>query len=72
VVIDVDQELAVGNAWGDGTQALEAGRVGSDYAIEFKTCLGFLEEMIRIEKLLLLRIAVFIPADDFFALVLQG
>jgi len=72
VVIDVDEELAVGNAGTDFPKPLEAGGVSGDDAIEFLAAFWLLERMVAVEEFIFLRVAIFVPAKNLFAFVAQG
>ena len=60
-----------GDALADRAQALEAGAVGGDHAVEFQAALRLLEQAVGVEKLVFLRDGILVPADDLLAFVLQ-
>ena len=49
-MVDVDEELAVLNAFADFAQPLEAGAVGGDDAVELLAASGFLQKSVGIQK----------------------
>src|SRR5258708_8010769 len=72
VMIYVDEEFSAPDARADFSQALEAGRIGGDHAVERLAPPGFLEEFVLVEKLVFPGIGILVPADDPLALVLEG
>src|SRR5690349_4185219 len=72
VVIDVNEELAVSDTRRNRTEALETGGIRGNHAIEFRAALRPLKEAVRVQKLVFLGNRIFVPANDLFALVLQG
>ena len=70
-IIHIQDEPTVANGKPDFAEALEAGAVSSDDTIEFGAGAGFLKQVMGIQKLVFLRDTIFIPANDFFALVFQ-
>ena len=67
VVVDVDEELAVGNAPPDRAETVEGGRVGGHDAVELHALLGLLDDAVPVEELVFLRNAIFVPTGHFLA-----
>ena len=70
-MVDVNQKTSVDNAWTDFSQALKTGAIRGDDAVEVFVRFGLLQDSVGIEKLQLAWHIIFVPADDFFALVFQ-
>ena len=72
MVVNVDEELAVGDGGAHPAEALEAGRVHSDNAVELKAPPGLLDDVVRVEEPVLLGNGVLIPASHLLPFVAQG
>src|SRR5947207_2890440 len=72
VMVNIDQELTILDTAADLAEPFEARGVCGDYAIKLVSRLGFLKKMIGVEKLVLLRVAIFVPTEDLFSLVFEG
>ena len=71
MVVDVDEQVPVLNAFADFAESLETGGVGGNHAIEVLAGGGWLHQAFGVRKGEFLRHAVFVPADYFFALGLE-
>ena len=72
VMIDVDEELATGDAGADFSEAVKAGGIRGNDAVELMAGLGPLKQMLGIEELVFLRERIFVPAKDFLAFSAEG
>ena len=72
VVINVDENFAIADAFADLAEAVEAGAIGGDDAVEFFAVLRLVEQSFGIEKFVFLRDGVLVPDGDFFAGVAKG
>src|SRR2546422_7619531 len=72
VMIDIDEDLATGDAGADFSEAIKTRRIGGDHAVKFMPLLRLLKEMVGIEELVFLGERVFVPAPDFFAFGTEG
>jgi hypothetical protein len=70
-MVDIDETLAMEDARTDFAQALKTGGVGGNDAIKLQPRFRFLDDVVRVEKLVFLRDTIFVPADNFLAFVLQ-
>src|ERR1051326_2327559 len=66
-----DTQLRLLDAVADFAQALEAGAVGGDDAFEAEPWFRFLQNLIRVEKIVFLGDTVFVPTRHFFAGVFE-
>jgi hypothetical protein len=71
VVVNVDENFPLRNASAGLAQPLEAGAVYGNDTIEFETTPRLLEQSVGVQKFVFLRDRVLVPANDFFAFVLQ-
>src|SRR5690349_24996388 len=71
-MVDIDEQLAIGNARPDGAKSFETRRVGRNDAVKLHSALRLLNNLRRIQKFVFLWHGVFVPAPDFFAFVFQG
>ena len=71
VMVNVDENFPVGDALAGLAEPLETRAVGGDDAVEFLAALRFLKQAVGVEKFVFLRDGILVPADDFFAFVLQ-
>jgi hypothetical protein len=70
-MVNVDENFPVRDALADLSKALEARAIGGDDTVEFHPGLWLLKQSVRVEKFVFLRKEIFVPADDFFAFVLE-
>jgi hypothetical protein len=59
------------DAGADFAQALITRGIGRNHTIELVSGFRLLKGMVRVEKLVLLRITILIPAENLFALILE-
>src|SRR6266571_6517371 len=72
VMVDVDEPLSVLNVIPRFAEPLEAGAIGGNHAVKSASGPGRLIYLLRVQKGQLGWQGVLVPANDFFALVLQG
>ena len=72
MMVDVDEDFPVADARDDPAQALKTRAIRGNDAVELHAAFGFLEQSVAVQKFVLLRDGILIPAGHFFALVLQG
>src|SRR6185369_9916780 len=72
MMVDLDEEFAVLNAFADLAQPLEAGAVGGNDAIKMAIAPGWLQKFFRVQKSQLVGKRILVPADHLLALVFQG
>src|SRR5262245_56142740 len=70
-MIDINEDLAIHYAWANRSEPFKTRRVGCDHTIEFQAAFGPLKEVVGVQKLVLLRDRIFVPAQHFFAFVSQ-
>jgi len=70
-MVNVDEAFAAGGR-ADAAQALEGGAIGANEQIEVSRAGGFLQEVIGVQKGVLLRHGVLVPAEDVLAQFAQG
>lgn len=71
VMVDVDERAAIPDAVADFAEALKAGAIGGNHAVEFEPTLRGLDQTLGIQEKKLLRNGIFVPAMDFLAEVLE-
>ena len=71
MVVDVDEQLSLFDARSDRAQALEAGAVGGDDAIELAARLWRLQQMVWVQERQLARNGILVPAEHFFVLTAE-
>src|SRR5688572_1722674 len=70
-MVDVDEHLSLTDAITHLAEALEAGAVSGDDAVEFPAWGGEFEELLRVEKVELGRHGILVPAGHLLAFVFQ-
>jgi hypothetical protein len=70
-MVNVDENFPVRDVLADPAKTLKARAIGGDDTVEFHPGLWLLHKAVPVEKLVFLRQAVLIPANDFFAFVLE-
>ena len=71
MVVDVDQHFAVLGGFANFAEPFETGGVRRNDTVEPPAGRRRLDQILRVEERELLRHAVFVPADDSFALALE-
>src|SRR5665213_3090809 len=71
VMVNVDENFPVADAFANLAEPLEAGAVGGDDAVEFFAALRFFNQPVAGEKFIFQRDGVLVPDGDVFAFVLQ-
>src|ERR1017187_328992 len=70
-MVNVDENFPVRDALADLSQALKARAIGGDDTVEFPAGFRLLKQSGGVEKFVFLRKEILVPADDFFAFVLE-
>ena len=68
MMIDIDEDFSIGDAPSHFAEPVEARGIGCNNTVKLDTRFGLSKKMLWIEKLVLLRQSILIPADYLLAL----